>query len=672
MTGTADALRRFWRYTRGDRRGLALGGLCALAVSASELGTVTMFDLVTNRVLDTGHLAAFWGLAGWWLAIVAAAAVAMFGGQYLTALASERFALRLRDEVFGRAQRLPPDFFDRRRLGDLMTRLTEDVDTIEAVASSGALGAVTSAASIVLFAAAAVIISWQLAVAACAVAPVFWLASRGFAGKMQAAAERQRDVTGQLTSTIEESLSNQVLVQAFNRQAGEARRLHAEGDSWLRARMAEVRLSAIYAPATYFIETVCVLTVFGFGAWELTRGQITLGGLLAFAILLAYLYAPVQGLAGYRLTAAEAAESIARVTEILDAPPGVPDGTVLRAPLQSRGTVAFQHVSFAYPESGQPVLAGLTFRAAPGTTLAITGPSGTGKSTIAKLLLRFYDPDAGRVLLDGIDIRDMSLHTLRRNITLLQQENLLFSGTIAENIGYGKHGATPAEITAAARIAGAHDFITALPDGYHTPVGQRGRLLSGGQRQRIAIARAALRDAPVLILDEPTTGLSPADSRHLMQLLEPVMAGRTTIIITHDPAVAATADHTITTAPATRTPHPATPQPAAAATAAQAATLPIALPFIRPLCGGVHGLLGVGAGGGEITEGPQRVRMPGLDQSCLHVAGLGRLLVRPDTRPRLPRGSLSTHQYGYPARPVSCRARSPASGAARATSPEPG
>ena len=184
--------------------------------------------------------------------------------------------------------------------------------------------------------------------------------------------------------------------------------------------------------------------------------------------------------------------------------------------------------------------------------MAIVGPSGSGKSTIAKLLLRFYDPDFGRVLLDGVDIRNLSLRALRHNITLLQQENLLFSGTIADNIGYGKRGATPAEIMAAARAAGAHEFIRALPDGYGTLVGQRGRLLSGGQRQRIAIARAILRDTPVLVLDEPTAGLSPADTQAVMQLLRPVMAGRTTIIITHDPSVAAAANQVVTIGPMVR------------------------------------------------------------------------------------------------------------------------
>jgi ATP-binding cassette, subfamily B, bacterial len=547
MTAAAmSVLHRFWPYARGDRRRLALGGLCALAVSAGELGTVSMFGVITDRVLARRQLAGFWEPAGWWLAIVVVAAVAMFSGEYMTSLASERFALRLRDDVLAHAQRLSPDFFGQRQLGDLMVRLTEDIAVIEGIASSGLLGLATSVVSAVLFTAAAFVISWQLALVTAVIAPVFWLASRGFSGPVRRAAERERVLTGKLTSAIEESLSNQMLIQAHNRQAGELRRLHAEGDSWLRARMAQVRLSAIYAPAVYFIETLCALAVFGFGAWQLAHGAITLGGLLGFAALLAYLYSPVQGLAGYSLSVSSAAESVLRVTEILDASPAVTDGTAIRASARSKGLIAFDHVCFAYPESGTPVLRDLSFQAGPGHVVAVTGPSGSGKSTVAKLLLRFHDPDDGRVLLDGIDVRDLSLHALRHNVTLLQQENPLLSGTIADNIGYGMPDAAFAGIVAAAEAAGAHQFIRELPDGYQTHVGQRGSLLSGGQRQRIAIARAVLRDAPVWMLDEPTSGLSPVDTQAMMQLLRPVMAGRTTIIITHDTAVMALADRVVT------------------------------------------------------------------------------------------------------------------------------
>jgi ATP-binding cassette, subfamily B, bacterial len=538
-------IRRFWPYTRGDRLRLVLGGLCALVVSGCELGTVSIFGVITDRVLAKGDLAGFWRLAGWWLAIVVVAAAAMFAAEYATSLASERFALRLRDDLVARAQRLPPDFFDRRQLGDLMVRLTEDVAVIEGVAASGLLGVATSVVSAALFTAAAAVISWQLALVACAVAPVFWLASRGFAGRIQRAAERERVLTGRLTAAIEENLSNQALIQAFSSETAEFRRLHAEGDSWLRARMTQIRLSAVYGPAVYVAETCCVLAVFGAGAWELARGELTIGGLLAFAVLLAYLYPPVQGLAGYPLAVSGAGESVSRVAELLDARSAVADGTAIRARIRGSGAIAFDNVSFAYPESGQPVLRNLSFQARPGQLVAIVGPSGSGKSTVAKLLLRFYDADAGRVLLDGIDIRDLSLRALRHNITLLQQENLLFSGTIADNIGFGKRGATPAEIVAAARAAGAHEFISALPDGYGALAGQRGRLLSGGQRQRVAIARAILRDAPVLVLDEPTAGLSLADTQAVLRLLRPVMAERTTIVITHDTSVAAQADHIV-------------------------------------------------------------------------------------------------------------------------------
>jgi ATP-binding cassette subfamily B protein len=289
-----------------------------------------------------------------------------------------------------------------------------------------------------------------------------------------------------------------------------------------------------------------VLLVFGAGAWQLSNGRLTLGGLLAFAVCLAYLYPPVQALSELVLGVSEAAESSARITELLEFRPDVTDTrAAVRSRVRSQGRIEFDQVTFGYP-GGPPIIDQCSFVARPGRVLAVTGPSGSGKSTLTRLLLRFYDPASGRILLDGVDIRELSLPTLRYNISLLLQETILFPGTVRDNIAYGRPHAAEQQILAAAGAAAAHEFINGLPEGYGTQVGQRGRLLSGGQRQRISIARAILRDAPVLVLDEPTAGLDTAGARRVMTPLARLMAGRTTILITHDLALAAQAGDMLT------------------------------------------------------------------------------------------------------------------------------
>jgi ATP-binding cassette subfamily B protein len=540
-----DAFRRFWPYTRGIRRWLVAGALLLVLAAAGEVAAIWLFGDITDHVLAAKNLHAFWTPALMWLQLSVLTAAASFGGDYLTTLVGERFLLRLRDSVFAHIQRLSPDFFDKRQTGDLMVRLTGDVEAIEQFVASGVIQTVTSAISAVFFVVAAVYVRWDLALVSFAIAPLFWVAVRSFTSRFRDAAVQERESDGAMTSVVEESLSNQALVQAYNRQRTEQRRLHRAGLSWLEAKMTESRLSALYEPLVQVIETVCVLVVLGFGAWELTNNRITLGGLLAFAAYLGYLYPPIQNLGNINLIASEATASADRIIEIMEARPAVAEFPAARTRAARRGRVAFDGVTFRYPGSDRPVLEELSFRAGPEELVLLTGPSGSGKSTITKLLLRFYDPDAGRIRLDGVDIRELSLETLRDTVTLLQQENLLFPGSVRDNIAYGRPGATDEQIIAAARAAEAHDFITALPEGYDTPVGQRGRLLSGGQRQRIAIARAMVRDAPVLILDEPTTGLDAPTARRVLGPLRRLMAGRTTILITHDLHLAPEADKVI-------------------------------------------------------------------------------------------------------------------------------
>jgi ATP-binding cassette, subfamily B, bacterial len=274
--------------------------------------------------------------------------------------------------------------------------------------------------------------------------------------------------------------------------------------------------------------------VIGLGTWELSEGRLTLGGLLAFLTYLTQLYSPIRGLSRLTNTIYSASASAERVIEVLDERPAVTEPQRPVALARARGAVAFEDASYRYGGAAADALHDVSFEARPGEVVALVGASGAGKSTAAKLLLRFHDPTAGRVTLDGIDLRELSLRELRDNVAVVLQETLVFHATIRENIAYGRPGATEEQIEAAARAADAHEFILELPDGYETLIGQRGRRLSGGQRQRIAIARAMVRDAPVLLLDEPTTGLDAASSERVLEPMRRLMSGRTTIVISHN------------------------------------------------------------------------------------------------------------------------------------------
>jgi ATP-binding cassette, subfamily B, bacterial len=314
-----DMFRLFWPYTRGDRRRLLAAGILAIVVSGGEIGTVVIFDSITNKVLTRGQLAGFWPLAEAWLGVAVVTAAAMFVSGYHRSLASERFLLRLRDSLFARIPGRSPEAIGQQRVGDLMVRLIDDVEVIDEVVCAGLVEAAAAAVSMALFATAAFVMQWQLALMALALAPLFWLASRGFSGRLSQAAAAERAVSGSFASAVEENLAG----QSLDGQPEQASLLHQEGTSLLRARMAEAVLDSLYAPLMYLVETVSVLAVFGFGAWQVATHRLGLGALLAFALLLAYVYPEAQDLSEYRAAVAAGRASARRVTEILESGPPV-------------------------------------------------------------------------------------------------------------------------------------------------------------------------------------------------------------------------------------------------------------------------------------------------------------------------------------------------------------
>jgi ATP-binding cassette subfamily B protein len=542
MRDARTAFRRFWPLTRGDRAWLGLVVVCVVVAALAETAAILLFARLTDHALKAGSLSAFWGPAGAWLGVAVLAALVGYLGNSLAVLTAERFVLRLRASVFRHVQQLPPHFFQRHRRGDLVERLTGDVESIEQLVVSGAVGAVSAAFSALFYAAAAFWLRWDLALVTFVLAPLFLLAARRFSGRIEQSAREARAADGAITSVVEESLGNVVLTQAYNRQRDEEERLDREAGTWLRASVRGARLSEMYEQCVEVVETLCVLAVIGLGTWEISAGRMTLGQLLAFAAFLGYLYPPVRSLGRLGLTVTAAAASARRIGEILDAGPAVTDPADPVAPWPVRGRVAFHDVSFRYPGARRACLRGIELTAQPGELVVVTGPSGAGKSTLAGLLTRFYDPSAGVITLDGVPLTDLPLRFLREQITLLPQQTLVLSGTIRENIACGRPGAGDAEIERTARDAAAHDFVTALPDGYDTRIAPGTAALSGGQLRRIAIARAMLRAAPVLVLDEPTAGLDAVAARQVVQPLRRLMAGRTTLMITHDLSLAPDAD----------------------------------------------------------------------------------------------------------------------------------
>ncbi len=471
-------------------------------------------------------------------AVAAVAVIAIVGAvsayfeKYLTTSVSQWVAHDLRRTLYEHIQRLSLAEHDKARTGDLITRVTSDIGAIQGFIDSALLGIVVDVMTLIGMIAVMFYLNWHFTLIALSVTPVLFFVVYYYTRRIKSASRAVRKEEGILLSIVEEVLTSIRVVKAFAREDYEQQRFDSESlanvDAGLEARNLKAKLS----PVVEVIVAVGTCLVLWYGARLALAGQLSAGVLVVFLLYLGKMYKPMRDLSKMTDTVSKAMVGYERIKEVLDIESQVRDQPGARKAPKLKGQIAFNQVSFSYGE-GNDVLEDVSFTIEAGQVAAIVGPSGTGKTTLVSLVPRFYDPVSGSVSIDGTDIRQYQLKSLRDQISFVLQDTQLFRATISENIAYGRPTASPKDIRRAAELADAHEFIEAMPEGYGTMVGERGVSLSGGQRQRIAIARAVIRDTPILILDEPTAGLDAASEQAVIGALDALMKGRTSVVIAH-------------------------------------------------------------------------------------------------------------------------------------------
>ena len=470
------------------------------------------------------------------LVVVLLRAAASYAMTVCFALAGNRLLTSVRADAFAHMQRLSLTFHDKARTGDLVQRITSDVGRLKEVAVTAALPLLGNVLTLLAMLVVVFVLDWQLALCVLVVFPIFFLTGRSATGRIHTVSRKQRKAEGQLATLATETLGSMKVVQAYTLESEMQSRFASDNVKTLKDGVKAKKLSAGLERSTDVLVGLATAIVLWVGAQRVLAGALTPGELVVFVTYLKAAFKPMRDLAKYTGRIAQAAASAERVVDLLETEPSVRDASWARSGRRLRGHVELSDVWLSY-EPGHPVLRGVDLRVAPGEQVAFAGPSGAGKSSLAGLLLRMHDPDSGTVLLDGWDVQDLTVHDVRSQVAMVLQESLLFATSVRDNIAMGAPEGTEVteeRVVEAAKIAGAHDFITALPHGYDTIVSERGTTLSGGQRQRIAIARAVVRDAPVVILDEATTGLDGETEVEVTEALNRLTEGRTTIIITHD------------------------------------------------------------------------------------------------------------------------------------------
>ena len=545
LTRARDVSVDDWSWRRTVRRMSTLARLTApykgrTALALASLLAATVVGLappyLAKLALDDGIASQDFSTLVWIVAIFAVAGVAsLFASSaqtYFTGWTGERILADLRNGLFRHLQRLSLGYYERNRAGVIISRLTNDVDALDQLVTDGVTTLVQSTLILVGSAVILFLLDWKLALATLAVVPLMLAATAAFRIYSSRAYRAVRERLGHVTATLAEDIAGMRVVQAYTREGANEERFREVNTHYRAANQQTVVTNGLYFPFVDFLSTAATAVVLGYGGYLYFEGSITEGTLLAFLLYLSNFFDPVQQLSQLYNTFLAAVAALDKIMDVMDEEPEVRDRDGAIDLPQLEGDVGFEHVRFGYG-SGPEVLHGLDLDVPAGTTVALVGHTGAGKSTIAKLLARFYEPRSGRITIDGHDLRDVTQESLRRQLGIVPQEGFLFAGTVHDNIAFGRPDASREDVVVAAKTVGAHAFIEQLEDDYDTQLGERGTRLSLGQRQLVAFARALLADPGILILDEATSSVDIGTERQIEQALRRLLKARTAFIIAH-------------------------------------------------------------------------------------------------------------------------------------------
>nr|WP_269327483.1 ABC transporter ATP-binding protein [Kineosporia mesophila] len=551
------------------RRPLLLGLLLVILDALATLAGPALVKLGVDHGVRAGSQEVLFAVVGVYLALTLADLLDQIGQTFVTGRVAQRVMMFLRVRIWAQLQRLSMDYYEREMAGQIMTRMTTDVDQFESLVQNGALAAVVSLVTFVGIGVTLLVINLELGLLTLVVVLPLTVATVLFRRRANVVYNEARDLVSMVNSSFQEGISGVREAQAFGHTETTGRSFRQLNREYLESRSGAQRLSAMYFPFSQFLAGVAGVIVLGVGSGMIRDGRLSTGALIAFVLYIDLFFSPIQQLSQVFDAWQQTTISVARIGELMRTPTLTPNTATPVHPAQVSGRVDLEEVHFAYPQrvarrtrrrgpldarmtGPEPALLpppealrGLDLRLAAGETVALVGETGAGKSTLVKLLARFYDVDSGRVALDGHDLRDLDIHEFRSHLGYVPQESFLFTGTVRDNIAYGRPDATDAQVEAAARAVGAHDFVAALPGGYRHRLAERGRSLSAGQRQLLALARAQLVDPAILLLDEATSNLDLITEARVNAAMEKVARGRTTVVIAHRLQTARTADRIV-------------------------------------------------------------------------------------------------------------------------------